>query len=367
MSSKALKAAATGQAAQPPVEDETYAGFKKKMELSKAQFLPLLGNNPKNVEAFMTVVFNAVGKNPDLLLADRRSLFFACMQAAQDGLLPDGREAVLNIYNTNVAKRNEPDRWVKMAQYLPMVQGVVKQILSIPGVVDVDACAVYAGEHFKYQRGDNPKIEHEPKGEGSFEDIIAAYCIVTREDGTKKREVVFRRDIDMMRAASKSPDKGPWKSWFDQMAIKSAIHRIKKQLPRCDALDRVLDSDVSAGSLAAPAGAADALDMGAPAPGAVAITDQSGQGMTFDAAAKTGERVDVSQHQETSAPAAKGAKTSKDAGGPKPLTYDEALVAVRSAKTKDDAEMAIDLARSNTTQDEKADLAALLAEMWKPV
>ena len=44
------------------------------------------------VERFMRVVLTAAQNNPDLVRADRPSFFNACMKAAQDGLLPDGRE-----------------------------------------------------------------------------------------------------------------------------------------------------------------------------------------------------------------------------------------------------------------------------------
>ena len=46
-------------------------------------------------DKFMRVVLTAVQTNPDLQRADPRSFWNACMRAAQDGLLPDGREGAL--------------------------------------------------------------------------------------------------------------------------------------------------------------------------------------------------------------------------------------------------------------------------------
>jgi recombination protein RecT len=51
-------------------------------------------------DKFQRTVLTAAAQNPDLLKADRQSLILACYKAAQDGLLPDGREAALVTFNT---------------------------------------------------------------------------------------------------------------------------------------------------------------------------------------------------------------------------------------------------------------------------
>lgn len=66
----------------------------------------------------------AVQSNPALLSADRQTLFQACMKCAQDGLLPDGREAALVIFRTK-KKIDNRDVWVDAVQYMPMVAGVI--------------------------------------------------------------------------------------------------------------------------------------------------------------------------------------------------------------------------------------------------
>lgn len=51
-------------------------------------------------EKFMRVVLTAISQNPELYRADRRSLLTSAINAAQDGLLPDGREAAFVIFRT---------------------------------------------------------------------------------------------------------------------------------------------------------------------------------------------------------------------------------------------------------------------------
>ena len=77
-----------------------------------------------DVSKFTRTLMTSVQMNPELLQADRKSLLSACMKAAQDGLLLDGREAALVCYNA----RDRAGQFVKMAQYMPMVSGILKKV-----------------------------------------------------------------------------------------------------------------------------------------------------------------------------------------------------------------------------------------------
>lgn len=198
------------------------------------------------VDGFIRVCLNSVQYEPKLLGADRRSLFLACLDAAQDGLMPDGNEAVFNIYPTKT-KVEGREVWVDQVQYLPMVYGLVQKMHEIPGVTGVDAVAVYDEDEFRFQRGDDPKIEHVPyDGDGDPGKVKAAYVVLKFKDREVKREVMFRRDIEKVRAKSKQPNGLMWKEdggFYDQGAIKSVIHRVYKQLPNAERLRRALAHD----------------------------------------------------------------------------------------------------------------------------
>ena len=51
-------------------------------------------------DKFVRTVQTAITLNPDLAEADKNSVLTSCMKAAADGLVLDGREAALTIYNT---------------------------------------------------------------------------------------------------------------------------------------------------------------------------------------------------------------------------------------------------------------------------
>lgn len=241
MTTSALKAAATGQAT-PQEARNPYEGLKRQLEVSRGEFAKLVGS-VANADKFIRVVLNAVLANQRLLDVSRASLVSACMRAAQDGLMPDGREAVLNIYSVKIkAHRGVPEHYEDRAQYLPMVGGLIKKLYSGGDITYVDAIVVHKGDEFKYRRGDNPGIDHEPKG-GTDAEVIAAYAIVKLKNGEVKREVMWRADIERVRAASKTGDSGPWKTWWSEMAIKSVLKRIYKQLPHADAFDAIEQYD----------------------------------------------------------------------------------------------------------------------------
>lgn len=230
-----------------------------KAEIAKA--LPA-GIDP---ERFIRTTVTAVQMNPDLLGADRRSLLGACMKAAQDGLLPDGREAVLNIYNSKV-KVDGRDQWIPMVQYLPMVRGLLKVARNSGEIAHIDAAAVFEKDRFVFSRGDEPRIEHEPYlGAEDPGQVIAAYCIARLTNGEVHREVMSRRDIEKVREASKASNGPGWTKWYDQFAIKSVIKRATKLLPSSsDRLDRVIQHDNDAMGFEFNQRGADAAAIAAP-------------------------------------------------------------------------------------------------------
>lgn len=199
---------------------------------------------PAGIEAdrFIRTALTFVSMNPELQACTLKSLLGAIMLAAKDGLLPDGKEALIQPYNCNVAGKNQPPRWEKQAQYMPMVRGLINILYRTGGVAMVDGVAVYQKDHFEYERGDAPRIVHRPyMGAEDAGPIIAAYAVITLTNGAIKREVMTGRDIAAVRTMAKS-DTG-WKKWPDQFAIKAVIKRAFKQLPTHRQLEQVIQHD----------------------------------------------------------------------------------------------------------------------------
>lgn len=202
---------------------------------------------PPGVDAdrFIRTTLTVVRMNTDLLLCTPTSLFGAIMSAAKDGLLPDGKESMLSARTVLISKPNvAPKRYERRAQYMPMVKGLIQIMYRTGEVLMVDGVAVYEKDQFEYERGDSPRIIHKPyAGEEENNKVVAAYVVIKMKSGEVKREVMFRRDLEAVRAESGDPSS--WEKFYDQYAIKTVIKRAYKQLPTdgADAFEHVISAD----------------------------------------------------------------------------------------------------------------------------
>lgn len=197
------------------------------------------------VERFMRVVLTAVNSNPDLLNADRQSLFESAMKAAQDGLLPDGREGALVVYNTKIPGKNgEKDRWIKKVQWMPMVAGIMKKARNSGEIALITAGCVWGGDKFRYWIDDDGEhIFYEPGEKQDRNIFVKAFAMAKLKDGTVYALPMSPSDVDKVRAASKAKDGPAWNNWYDQMAQKAAIRRLAKRLPMSSDLDDLIRRD----------------------------------------------------------------------------------------------------------------------------
>lgn len=204
-----------------------------------------------HVDRFIRVVMTAVQSNPDLIdpETDRQSFYAACMRCAQEGLLPDGKQAVLKIYNTNVGTKAAP-KWKKLVAYEPMTDGMLIKLRNSGEVVGAPRVhAVYEKDIFDYELGDNERITHKPFI-GVRGKVIAAYSIVTLKSGETSREVMGVDEIEGIRKRSKQPDSGSWASDYGEMCRKTVFKRHCKRLPRSTDLDNMINADNKQNGLA---------------------------------------------------------------------------------------------------------------------
>ena len=170
-------------------------------------------------DRFISVVKTALNTNPDLLNADRQSFYNESVRAAQDGLLPDGREGALVVFSGKV-------------KWMPMIGGLRKK--AAKHGFDLIAQVVYENDEFEFQLGDEPKILHVPVALGQESGaMVGAYAIATElKSGAKYREVMNKAEVDAVKGVSKSGNSGPWGgAWYSEMARKTVCRRLFKQLP----------------------------------------------------------------------------------------------------------------------------------------
>ena len=180
-------------------------------------------------EKFERVCATAIAMNPRLLETDRRSLYGAMTKCAQDGLLPDGREAALVVYGKETA-------------YLPMVAGIMKKVRNSGEIGNWSVHVVREHDDFDYELGDEERIVHKPARKDRGE-VIGAYSIVALKNGEKSREYMDVAEIESVRTRSRAKDSGPWKTDYAEMCKKTVIRRHSKRLPMSTDLDQVIRRD----------------------------------------------------------------------------------------------------------------------------
>lgn len=189
---------------------------------------------PENIPAhrFVRATATALLANPEIAKLESSSVFQALLRAAQDGLLPDGREAALVAFGGRAA-------------YIPMVAGLRK--IAAEHGWSIRSAVVYENDEFEYEQGDAASLRHRPARLGTERgEAIGAYAVATHRDGRREFEVMDVPDIEKVRSVSRAKDRGPWVDWWARMAEKTPVRRLfsKLALDPADAerVARVLDA-----------------------------------------------------------------------------------------------------------------------------
>lgn len=182
-------------------------------------------------EKFIRVVMTAIQNDQKLLNADRRSLYGAAMKSAQDGLLPDGREAAFVIFGDQVS-------------YMPMVGGILKKVRNSGELASLSANVVYEHDEFSYWVDEvGEHLKHVPNLSGKRGEVRLVYAVARTKDGVPYIEVMDKEAIEQVRNVSRAKAGGPWKDWYGEMARKTVIRRLSKRLPMSTDLDQVIRAD----------------------------------------------------------------------------------------------------------------------------
>lgn len=195
-------------------------------------------------DRFNRVVLTAVQTNPDLMYADRRSLLMAATKAAQDGLLPDGRESAFVIFNTKVKNKDGREEWIKLVVYMPMIAGVLKRVRNGGVVASVEAHVIYSNDTFVWKQGTDSALEHRPLFPGDRGDAIGAYAIARFKDGSPPVfRVMDKARIEKARNVSKNKSGPLWTMWWDEAACKTVARNLAKYLPSDAEIENVARRD----------------------------------------------------------------------------------------------------------------------------
>lgn len=185
-----------------------------------------------NLDRLMKLAMASMERSQKLRECDLASVVQCVMTCAELGLEPGGALG---------------------GAYLVPFKGHCKLVIGYRGYIDlmrrsgkvslVEAVVVYAKDRFRYSRGLNPVLEHEPYIDGAPGPMLRVYCVVTMADGAKQFEVLSKAQVDAIRARAPSSSDGPWVTDYDEMAKKTAVRRVAKLCPMSTEMARAIEAE----------------------------------------------------------------------------------------------------------------------------
>jgi len=233
------EAAAANRARAVVAYDPVAAGraLTQAVEERRPQLAALLGveldseRGKAIVDRFVTVALHAATSRPDLLMATKESLVESIRDAAMLGLEPVGAtgDGAIVVYHERRTV-NGRDEWVDVARFQPMYRGLLKLARRSDQLASIDAHVVYAGDQIELDLGSQPSVRHAPALQGRGKPI-GVYAVAELTNGRRYVDWMPIADVEAVRKVSKAADKGPWVSFWSEMARKTAIRRLMKRLP----------------------------------------------------------------------------------------------------------------------------------------
>ncbi len=191
---------------------------------------------PKGLTAdrMIRVVLTAINKTPKLLDCSKETLWASVLNAAALGLFPDalGR-AYLVPYG-------------KDCTLIIGFKGLLDLAYRSDRIASISVQVVREGDIFEREPMSMPPIKHkvvEP-ADGSFRKATHFYSVAYLKGCEHPSvEVMSLREINEIRARSKSGQSGPWVTDYEEMAKKTVFRRHAKMLPMSAELVNAFDVD----------------------------------------------------------------------------------------------------------------------------
>jgi recombination protein RecT len=177
---------------------------------------------PKHIspDRIARIALTAIRSNPKLAECSPQSFLGSLLQASQLGLevnTPLGQAYLIpygNVCTLVVGYQGMMD--------LGRRSGMVKAIY---------AHAVRENDEFNYELGLEPKLKHIP-AEGDRGKLTHVYAVARLTDGEPIFTVLTVAEVELYRSRSRAANNGPWVTDYEAMALKTAVRRIFKWLPK---------------------------------------------------------------------------------------------------------------------------------------
>ena len=191
-------------------------------------------------EVFERVATNALIANPQLAKCDAMSVYQACLLAAQNGLLPDGKSCALVPLKIKGKLK---------AQMWPMIGGLLTKVRENLKDISIRADGVFEGDEWEDIRGTHPDLVHKPSREAvrTPENLVCVYATAFHPTNpVPEFEVLYKSEIEDFRKLSRS-ERGPWLTHYVEMGEVRVLKRLLKRLPVNPTLHALITGDAEPG------------------------------------------------------------------------------------------------------------------------
>ena len=202
---------------------DTLAGIIKSMGPEMASALP----KHITAERMVRIATTVMRRTPALAQCSQESFLGAVMTCAQLGLEPGpSGHAYLLPYGGECT-------------FILGYKGMIELARRSGQIETIYAEPVYALDNFRYVKGLNPELTHEPytgdEEPGSMNNPLThVYAVAKYISGGYNFVVLPKAQVEKYRkrSAGGSNSKGPWTSDYEAMALKTAIRRLATWMPQ---------------------------------------------------------------------------------------------------------------------------------------
>lgn len=204
------------------------AGMLQKMSGEMARALPQHIRPDRMARVFLT----ALRTTPDLAQCSQASFLASVMTLSQLGLEPN--TPLGHAYLIPRLMKQPDGSRVRECTVIIGYQGLMDLARRSGQVTAIWGFPVYEGDDFKVTLGLNPDIRHEPgNGDQDASRLTHVYACASLRDSDRPVFVVLTREaIEEARKRGGSRKFSPWQTDYVAMAMKTAVRRLYKWLPK---------------------------------------------------------------------------------------------------------------------------------------
>jgi len=192
-----------------------------------------------NADRMARIVTTALRTTPKLGECTPASFAGCVMSLAQLGLEPN-----TPLQHAYLIPRENRKRGIVECTLIIGYQGMIELARRSGQIDDIYAEVVYPGDHFHWQRGTDPRVDHVPsladdRTAGKLTHVYGVAFI--RGAARPASEVLDRMQIEGRRARSQGAGSSysPWATDYTAMARKSAVRALWKFLPKSAEMARL--------------------------------------------------------------------------------------------------------------------------------